>query len=186
MQASSVFDLSQTKKAGVVNIVACCVFFAVIVAFFCCLKTGDFKNGILDSIDTNKNVGIALLGIVLIFFSMLGVACLTFSAVYKIIFGIVLLRSYANSKGGQLKGIDGRLFMASAIVRIATICICAVMASLVSAVIALICSLQWAIIFGLILAGLTIFEVIGVFVEKKAKQEQIAAKQYESAEEFFN
>ena len=76
--------------------------------------------------------------------------------------------------------------MVSVIVRVTTIFFLVGMVYLVSWVIIPFTTPQTAIVIGLIFAVLAVFELVGIFVEKKAKQEQLTAKQYEPTTVFFS
>lgn len=186
MQENSIFDLNKTKKAGIVNIVGCVLFLVPIIAFYIYLKTGSFFDGTNISGPTSSILAFVLSWLGLMFLSQISFICLAFSALYKIIFGIILLRSYAKNKSGCLRSVDSRIFMVSVIVRVTTIFFLVGMVYLVSWVIIPFTTPQTAIVIGLIFAVLAVFELVGIFVEKKAKQEQLTAKQYEPTTVFFS
>ena len=185
MQENYVFELNKTKKAGIVNIVGGVLLLVVILAFFVYLKTKNFSKT-NNSDGLYEGLGFAIAWVVLMFSSMFCVGCLALSALHKIIFGIILLRSYAKNKSGCLRSVDSRIFMVSVIVRVTTIFFLVGMVYLVSWVIIPFTTPQTAIVIGLIFAVLAVFELVGIFVEKKAKQEQLTAKQYEPTTVFFS
>lgn len=185
MQENYVFELNKTKKAGIVNIVGGVLLLVVILAFFVYLKTKNFSKT-NNSDGLYEGLGFAIAWVVLMFSSMFCVGCLALSALHKIIFGSFLLRSYAKAKAGQVANVDRRFFVATVFVRLATVYFLVTMGFLGPAVILPFTTPQMAIVLGLIFTGLAVFELVGIFVEKKAKQEQIAAKQYEPNTEFFN
>lgn len=180
MQENSIYNLKSTKKAGIVNFVSVALLALLILVFFSCLNTGVIGDGVDNSDGQNEGLGFAISVIVLLPFIIFGFSLWALFSLYKIVFGSILLKVCSKAQAGQEPTIARGLFVVSLILRILSML-----------------GLLWtgfftvlmidaggtpilAVVFGLIFVGLTIFEFISIFMEKKAQQEQIDVRQYQS------